>query len=178
MTDEEYERATIERFAARAVAAERRAQKAEARVAELEADFARLFNASGEVVREAGFSDGEAIVDGRLVVDLAGARCTKSGIGRAKPNGTDPGAKPPTVHGIELAVGQRWVWRTPGKPESAPSMDSLVTSVGQTVWLSSPFACESDGDRTDSWSKADFERFHPRLRLPEELTPVEPKEGP
>ena len=53
----------------------------------LRAQLDRLSEAAGVVVRESGFSEGEAVVDGNHVAALAAARIER------EPNGYDPGAR-------------------------------------------------------------------------------------
>jgi uncharacterized protein (DUF1778 family) len=175
MTDEEYERATIERFAARAVAAERRAQKAEAEVADLRA----VLNDQSTVTREdwarlIDMLDNPPAVPEWLLAAVRGKLAEHElpgGRVPAKAYGTDPGAKPPTVHGIELAVGQRWVW---GDDDASPS-DSTISALHPYSGPPNIETVDADGE-TVWWTPRQFERNHPRLRLPEELTPVEPKD--
>jgi Lar family restriction alleviation protein len=128
-----------------------RAEAAERRVAELEAEVAHAYESRQEYA--------EAIAP-QLRREA------------------EPTPKAPTVHGIPLAVGQRWVFVDcrAGGAESPPPSDDIITDLhewsGRSI-VSLP--AEPNGRHTD-WTVEDFASCHPRLRLPEELTPVEPSQ--
>jgi hypothetical protein len=124
-----------------------RAEAAERRVAELEAESTDLRDKLAEAVRFAA------------TLELRVAHRD------VKPENPEPTPKAPTVHGIELAVGQRWVWSN-GTKEQPSDRDDIIVSLG-TSWD----VITGGGDGEQRWTLVDFRAQHPRVRLPEELTP-------
>jgi Lar family restriction alleviation protein len=132
--------------ARRTLDAEARAEAAERRVAELESRPMGIAEAAKAYM---------ASIAAALPCDhVGGCRCIP-----------EPTPKPPTVHGIPLAVGQRWVHAAGDGPQRDVRIRDLF---GLKVLTE---GAEPNEFRPVWWDLPEFAKMFTRLRLPEELTP-------